>query len=82
MILMFLLDLVDLRHLLDRQVRLDNHQDGLLLLHLLVLGKEWEPEVHRVTGCLCDLDHPSFNLFEWMAMMINHHNVVVILYFL
>ena len=41
MILMFLLDLVDLRNLLDSQV-----------YHLLVIEKEWNLEVHRVSDCL------------------------------
>ena len=46
MILMFLLGLVDLPHLvdlLDRQVRLAHHQDGLQLHHMLI-EKEWDPE--------------------------------------
>ena len=47
MILMFLLDQVGLRNsldLLDRQVNLAHHQDGLQLHHLLVMGKEWDLE--------------------------------------
>ena len=58
MIMMFLLDLVDLRHLVDlmsRQVRLAYHQDGLQLHHLLVVEIEWEPEIHRVSDCIRDL---------------------------
>ena len=58
MIMMFLLDLVDLRHLVDlmsRQVRLAYHQDGLQLHHLLVVEIEWEPEIHRVCDCIRDL---------------------------
>ena len=79
MILMFRLDLVDLRNLLDlldRQVRLAYQQDGLQLRHLLVIEKEWDLKVHRVGGYLCDLHHPSLNLFRFiwmMAMMISHH---------
>ena len=68
MTLMFLLDLVDLRHLLDlmsRQDRLAYHQDGLQLHHLLVVEKEWEPEIHRVSDCIRDLHQPSFNLFQF-----------------
>ena len=37
---MFLLDLVDLRYLLDRLVRLDFRQDGLQPLHRLVVEKK------------------------------------------
>ena len=72
MILMFLLDQVDL---LDRQVNLAYHQDGLQLHRILVIEKEWDPEIHRVSGCLCDPHHPSLNLFQllWMmVMMISH----------
>ena len=31
--------------------------------HLLVIEKEWDLEMHRVSGYLCDLHHPSLNLF-------------------
>ena len=44
MILMFLLGLVDLRNLLDRQVHLNCHQDGLQLLRRLVIERGWNPE--------------------------------------
>ena len=47
------------------QVRLAYHQDGLQLHHLLVIKKELEPEVHRESGYLCDLHHPSLNLFHF-----------------
>ena len=44
--------------------------------HLLVIEKEWDLEMHRVSGYLCDLHHPSLNLFRFlhtMTMMISHH---------
>ena len=68
MILMFLLDLVDLRHflnLMSLQVLLAYHQDGLQLHHLLVVEKEWEQEIHRVSDCIRDLHRPSLNLFQF-----------------
>ena len=68
MILMFLLDLVDLGHLLDfldRHVRLDHRQDALQLHHLLVMEEEWEPEIIRVSGYLCDLHYTRLNLFQF-----------------
>ena len=55
MTLMFLLDLVDLRHLLDRQVRLDFRQDGIQTHRLLVKETGWEPEIHCVSDCIRDL---------------------------
>ena len=61
MILKFLLvrKVHSLRHallnLMSRQIRLAYHQDGLQLHHLLVEEKKWEPEIHRVSGYLCDL---------------------------
>ena len=67
MILTFLVDQVDLRNLvdlLDLQDRLAHQQDGLQLHHLLVIEKEWDLKVHRVSGYLCDLPHPSLNLFR------------------
>ena len=36
----------------------------------------WEREIHRVSGCIRDLDHPSLNWFQFqwvMATMISHH---------
>ena len=39
--------------------------------------REREPEIHRVSGCIRDLDHPSLNLFQFqwvMATMISHQN--------
>ena len=45
------------------------------LLHLQIQEKEWNLEVHRVSGYLCDRHHPSLNLFRclrMMAMMISH----------
>ena len=65
MILMFLLDRVDLRHLLDHQVRLDYREDGLQLHHLLVMDRGSEPEIHRVSDCIRDLHHPSLDLFKF-----------------
>ena len=79
MILMFFVDQVDLRNLLDlldRQVNRAHHQDGLQIHHLLVIGKEWDLEMHRVSVYLCDLHHPSLNLFQFlymMTMMFSHH---------
>ena len=73
---MFLFDLVNLLDLLDRQVPLAYHQDGLQIYHLLVIEKGWEPEIHRVSSVPCDLHHPSINLihFQWvMATTISHH---------
>ena len=69
MILMFLLDQVDLWNLLDlldRQVNLAHHQDGLQIHHLLVIEKEWDLKVHRVSGYLCDPHHTSLNLFRFL----------------
>ena len=62
------LDLVDLWHVLDlmsRQIRLAYHQDGLQLHHLLVVEKQWEPEIHRMSDCIRDLHQPSLNLFQF-----------------
>ena len=64
---MFLVDQVEVRNLvdlLDRQVSLAHHQDGLQLHRMLVTGKEWDLKVHRVSGYICDLHHPSLNLFQ------------------
>ena len=46
---MFLLDLVDLQDLLNLLDRLAYHQDGLQLHRLLVIEKEWNVEVHRLS---------------------------------
>ena len=43
----------------------DHRQDGLQLHHLLVMEKEQEPEIIRVSGYICDLHHPSLNLFQF-----------------
>ena len=61
---MFLLvcGLVDL---LDRQIRLDFHQDGLQLLHLLVREREEEPEMHRVSDHVRDLNFRNLNLLQF-----------------
>ena len=72
-ILIFLLDQVDLRNLLDRQVNLANHQDGLQLHHLLVIEKTWDLKVHCVSGYLCDPHHPSLNLCRLFWMTERHH---------
>ena len=68
MILMFLLDLVDLRHLLNLmslQVVLAYHQDSVQLHNLLVVEKEWAQEILRVTDCIRDLHRESLNLFQY-----------------
>ena len=56
--------LLNLIRLQDRQVRLDYHQDGLQLDHLLVVEKEWEQEIHCVSDCIRDLHRMSLNLFQ------------------
>ena len=68
MILTFRLVLVNLPHLLDlldRQVFLACHQDGLQLHHLLVVEKEWEQEMLCVSDCIRSLHRLRFNLFQY-----------------
>ena len=64
MIPMFLLDLVDLQDLLNLLVRLAYHQDGLQLHRLLVIEKELNVEVHRLSDCIRHLHQRSLNLFQ------------------
>ena len=35
-------------------------------INLLVIEKEWDLEMHRVSGYICDLHHPSLNLFRFL----------------
>ena len=32
--------------------------------------RERDPEIHRVSGYLCDLHHPSLNLFQFFCLMV------------
>ena len=65
--------LLNLRHLLDLR---DHRQDGLKLLRHLVMERGREPEIHRASDCIRDLNKRNLSMFrfQWvMAMMISHH---------